>query len=115
MPRERLAAKSPVESIYEELERVNYLEQSQQLFNELSKGLKIDRDNLDECLIQQPEFYHKVGREYQNVATFRDGAKSARDLLQSSLDTKLRIEAEKLQRKPTDTSINRLIHGEEDF
>lgn len=92
----------------------NQLEYSGILYQELSNSLKVDKQNLDECLLQQPELYHKAGREYENACAFRDDAKVERDQCKAEFDFKIRQEAEKLQTKPkpTEAAITNLINAE---
>ncbi len=44
--------------------------------NELQERLRIDRDDLDECLASQPTLVAQVGRQWSLALSERDGAKN---------------------------------------
>lgn len=118
MPRERMRVHS---EITDELMRKSFklderdqLEFSGKLYEELERALVVDRYNLDESLVQQPELYHKAGKEFENACALRDAAKAERDKCRADFDFTIRQEAEKFQTKPkpTEAAITNLINAE---
>jgi hypothetical protein len=71
--------------------------------------LAIDRDNLDDCLMQQPEVYYSVAQALALANADRDACKLDLEELQAQLDQDIRAEALRKDEKLTETSLqNRL-------
>lgn len=71
--------------------------------------LIIDRDNLDQCLMEQPEVYYHVAKAFAQAVSERDACKLNVEECLAKLDQELRSEALRLDEKLTETAIqNRL-------
>lgn len=93
----------------------NPYEKSDRMLRELSADLKIDKHDLDNELVHQPELYHKAGQEYAAATSYRDEAKDDRDGVKADLDFKLRREAEKEGKKLTEALITNMIIGDDKY
>jgi hypothetical protein len=71
----------------------------------LEDGLRIDRDDLDSSLTEQPDQYYKVALAYTNAAALRDAAKLDLEQIEANLDVTLRAQAAQAQEKTTEASI----------
>lgn len=67
--------------------------------------LAIDKDALDDCLIEQPEVFHHVAHALVLASSERDAAKLAFEELQAKLDQELRAKAVRTGEKTTESAI----------
>jgi len=72
---------------------------------ELEGNLRIDQDNLDECLVEQPGFFYHVAEEVANANARRDTLKLELEELMAEEDGKLRSAAARAEEKVTEASI----------
>jgi hypothetical protein len=73
------------------------------------KYLAIDKDDLDRCLMEQPETYYHVSSAFALANADRDACKLDLEELQAQLDQDIRAEALRKDEKLTETSLqNRL-------
>lgn len=66
-------------------------------FEELRKGLGIDPDDIDRCLVEQPDLYYHVAELYANALSERDGAKL--DLEEASADLDMQFRRDALEKE----------------
>lgn len=71
-------------------------------FDELREGLAIDKDALDEGLIQQPQQYLDVSEAYALAVSRRDQAKDNLETLEARLNLDYRSDAESSGEKYTE-------------
>ena len=80
------------------------------------KDLHIDKDSLEECLVEQPELYAKWSNIWAEATRERDQAKENLNIKKADLDMKVRKSWDILgfDKKPTDMAITTWIcaHGE---
>jgi hypothetical protein len=76
---------------------------------EMERGLRIDRDDLDSCLIEQPDRYYHVAAALAAATADRDAAKLDLDATYADLDRTVRAEAEKAGEKTTEARIQQEI------
>lgn len=90
------------------------------LMQELTDGLRIDRENLDEDLIRHPTLFHRVSELHARAVSDRDSLKVDIEKAQASLYNQFRQEAEEANgnlekgekpEKVTDTAINRKVEA----
>lgn len=67
--------------------------------------LQIDKNDLDLCLVEQPEVYYHVSEELVKANAHRDAAKLELEELQAQKDKEIRENALKLEEKLTETAI----------
>jgi len=67
--------------------------------------LAIDKDALDDCLIEQPECFYHVARSLVLASSDRDAAKLAFEELQAKLDQDLRAKAIAAEEKMTESAL----------
>lgn len=63
--------------------------------------LAIDRDHLDDCLVEQPELYYHVSEQYSLAVAERDATKLDLDHTEAKEAQRFRDEAVKLEEKLT--------------
>lgn len=88
------------------------IEIAQGRFRELASSLKIDKDNLDEELVHQPELYHRVGDEHEHASEYRDEARRAREEIRAHVETRIRRSS---QEKMTVDFVRSLVEADEEF
>ena len=74
-------------------------------FEELEAALSIDKNNLDEALLAQPDTYYRVSEALVLVASQRDAAKQALTETEAEIDQQLRVKARTNDLKLTETDI----------
>lgn len=79
------------------------------LLQELERGLRIDKNDLDGEWIRHPDLTYKVNAEFASAISRRDGLKLSISELTADLDKQLRNDAVRAQAKITDTAIGREI------
>lgn len=67
--------------------------------------LAIDKDQLDECLVQQPELYYHVAEELSHAVARRDALKIDADIAEAEEARRLRDLAEREERKMTEGAL----------
>ena len=77
------------------------------LLEELERGLRISRDDLDGALIEQPDIFHRVSTELALAISVRDAAKLERDQVQAELDMELREKFARAETKITEVALSR--------
>lgn len=75
----------------------------------LRGSLRIDRDDLDTCLINQPDLYYHVSVEYTRAVAARDEVKLELEELHAVLDKEVRSAAAKLDEKITEARVQNEI------
>jgi hypothetical protein len=75
--------------------------------DEYRKFLRIDRDGLDECLMEQPEVYHHVSEAFAAAAARRDKIKLDYEEAEATEDARIRLEALNSQTKLTESMVER--------
>jgi hypothetical protein len=74
--------------------------------SELRDKLRIDDDDIDRCLIEQPEYFYIAAEMVAQATGRRDTLKLQRDELLAELDQMLRKKAEEDEEKLTETALN---------
>jgi hypothetical protein len=74
--------------------------------------LVIDKDDLDTCLVEQPELYYHVTEAHVMAVAERDAAKLTLEEAEAGVDRDLRLEAEDNSEKITETRVQQLIRLE---
>lgn len=82
---------------------------------DLQDGLRIDRDDLDSCLIEQPDRYWRVAEAHVRARAALDAAKLAIEELTARLDHAIRRDAEQAEKKITEAAIQREIQLNPDY
>jgi hypothetical protein len=91
---------------------------------EMSEGLRIDKNALDDALLQQPQLFYSVSEKLALAISRRDAAKNELELIEAEVDSTIRlrmrddgikttekeIEAEKVQHKDVQGAEANLIH-----
>lgn len=79
-------------------------------FAALETELRIDKNSLDDALVEQPDFYYRVSKAYSLLLSRRDAAKSRLEEVRAEADGQIRNAANKTAEKVTETSItNRVL------
>ena len=85
-------------------------------FNELKVALKIDEDDLDRMLVEQPELFHEVADQHALAISRRDRAKASMDQVSADLYLGIRKQGAKQKGdKPSETAIKQMIEIDSDF
>lgn len=84
-------------------------------FEELRRGLAIDEDNLDECLMQQAELFDHVGQALVAATALHDQSELDLELLTAELDEQFRSKPSYSKEKVTETSIKQEIRRSPKF
>ena len=81
------------------------------------KDLNIDKDSLEDCLVEQPELYAKWSTIWADAQRERDQAKDNLNVEKARLDMKIRKNWDILgfDKKPTDMAITTWICAHDDF
>jgi hypothetical protein len=74
-------------------------------FDELEDGLAIDKFNLDDDIIQQPELYRIVSQRYELEVSKRDAAKQTLTEVEANIDAEIRNDAAKHNERITENDI----------
>ena len=90
-------------------DRVLPWQASDEAFDRLEPQLKINKYELDEELVNQPDFFNKIGQRYAEAISYRDEAKSDRERVRAMLDREFRDEAG--DKKLTEAALNNMIIG----
>lgn len=92
-----------------EVSYLTFLKKNQDNLEELQKGLRIDRHDLDTELVNQPSLYFKVGQFYAEAISVRDKARLDRDKEHAELDRYIRQEAHGNNERVTEAQVLSLI------
>ena len=76
---------------------------------DLRLKLSIDKDDLDEALVEQPDLYYHVADAYVTAVAERDAAKLDLEQATAELDKQFREAAAAAEEKMTETSLQRKI------
>lgn len=79
------------------------------LFEDLKAAVQIDKNDLDSCLVQQPDLFYRVSEEYTLARSLQDEIKFDITQLEAELGAQFRKEAEGEKKPPTDTAVKALI------
>lgn len=74
-------------------------------FDELEAALAIDKFNLDDDIVQQPELYRIVSQRYESEVSKRDAAKQALTEIEANTDAEIRNAAAKHNERVTENDI----------
>lgn len=80
-------------------------ESSQRDATEVRSNLRIDEDDLDRCLVAQPEYFYQAALASTAANATRDFLELELKELSAELDQAIRAEAERLETKVTEGSI----------
>lgn len=81
----------------------------------LEGGLRIDRDDLDGSLTEQPDRYYRVALAYSDAVAVHDRAKLDFEHLQANLDVNIRADAAKAGEKITEAGIQQEMRLDERY
>lgn len=87
---------------------------SKQLLNELKDGLKIDVNNLDIELVDQPNRFFHAGQQYSLAVSRRDRKDTELDILKAVLDKEIREDADANGDKITEAQIKAAIQRDKE-
>lgn len=76
---------------------------------DVREGLRIDRDDLDGCLIEQPDAYWRAAEAHVQARAALDAAKLELDELTARQDKAIRLDAERCEKKITEAAIQQEI------
>lgn len=80
-------------------------------FEELRQGLSIDPEDLDRCLVQQPDLYYHVAELYANALSEKDGAKLDLEEASADLDMQLRKDAQEKEERITEEGFKQRLRA----
>lgn len=80
-------------------------------FEELREALQIDKNDLDTCLVEQPDLFYRVSEAYTLARSLQDEIKSDITQLTSALGAQFRANVPDGQKAPTVDAINQMIAG----
>lgn len=81
----------------------------------LERHLRIDRDDLDTCLIEQPDRYYHVAMACAVAVSDREAAKLDLEDLSAKLDKDIRARAASREEKITEAKIQQEIKSDSDY
>lgn len=81
---------------------------------EWRKALRIDRNNLDEELEQQPSLFYEVAEACARARSLLDEAHDNVDIVEAELDANIRREAAESDERTTEKAIRAQIHAHPD-
>jgi hypothetical protein len=79
------------------------------MLNELKDKLAVDKDSLDEELVQQPALLHAIHEAYEDALADRDDYKEQLTTLEAALDLEFRT----IEPKPTETALKSMVQIDE--
>lgn len=80
----------------------------------MDAAIMIDKHALDDCLVQQPELFHKVAERLALEVSLRDEAKNELSIVMAEVDEIVRLHAETSGTKVTETAIKMQIQQHPD-
>lgn len=84
-------------------------------FVEYERALRIDRNDLDTELVQQPDMYYRISREMAMSISRRDAAKLERDRTEAEVDLSLRHSHAADEKKPMESFYRNKVLLDTDF
>lgn len=81
---------------------------------ELTKALKIDREDLDGAVSEQPELYYHVSLEAARAASRRDQAKDQLKVVEADLNQQVRKELLDAGEKVTEKGLEHMVTAHQD-
>lgn len=102
MKRERIRENQPAprSSLEDDLDEADLV-----LLEQLEEAIKIDQDELDEALIQQPSLFYEVSRHLTILLSRRDEAKSNLQAAEARADIGIRRKAREKEEKKNEAEI----------
>lgn len=91
------------------------LDDSMEKYEELKEKLEIDKFDLDNELVQQPEYYHEVSENYALSMSLRDEAKDDMEKIWAEKDKEIREDAAAEGNKITENQISNQIKMDDDY
>lgn len=85
------------------------VKKSDDAYDLLKDRLRVDKHQLDEEEMDQARFYNQCAQEHALAVSYRDEAKSEVDGTYAMLDQQFRAEAEREEKKMTDTAVKSKI------
>lgn len=86
------------------------LDQSIRLLEQYAELLQIDKNDLDNALIEQSSIYYRVGEAYATAISYRDYAKSNIDKVRADTDRLVRRKAQEESERVTEAQVaNRIL------
>lgn len=75
------------------------------------RGLEIDKNDLDTCIMHQPGLFQDVADAYVEAMSIRDYAKAEEDRVESEVSRRIRAEAERDDKGkgPTEATVKALV------
>lgn len=79
---------------------------------ETGRDLRIDTDDLDGCLVEQPDHYYKAALAHAEAVGRRDAAKLALEGLEAQIDGEVRADYDARDEKVTEARIHKEIRDD---
>lgn len=83
-------------------------------FENMALGIKIDRDALDDCLVQQPQLYYEVSERLALAISRRDAQKDEVKVVESEVDEIVRQDAVEEEKKITEAGVKAQVAQHKD-
>lgn len=83
-------------------------------FKRLEELLKIDKNGLDEAIIEQPEAFYEISQAYVFSVSLRDKAAEELKQIDAQVDLEIREEFEKLGKKVTEKIVDSEVRSSDD-
>lgn len=93
-------------------EKFTASEESKPSLKKFERDLAIDRDDLDECLVRQPELLYHASEQLVLAIDLRDAIKIELEEAEAEVDNKIRATAEKNGDKVTEPFVKKQIAGD---
>lgn len=83
------------------------IQETHKLYEQLNEALKINKDDLDNEWVNQPELFNEAGRSYARCMAQRDQCEQEYKLVQAEVDRRLReLHADS---KPTEVRLKNMV------
>lgn len=92
--------------------RLREREEATTQISELEEGLRINKNGLDDALLQQPDFFYRVSKALTLATSRRDAIKQEVQELEAEMDERVRARAEADRVKLTETEAKMQIRLE---
>jgi len=83
-------------------------------FTDMADKIQIDRDSLDDCLIQQPQLYYEVSERLAMAISRRDAQKDEVKVVESEVDELVRQDAAEEEKKITEAGVKAQVAQHKD-
>lgn len=83
-------------------------------FTDMASAIQIDRDTLDDCLIQQPQLYYEVSERLALAISRRDAQKEDVKVTESEVDEIVRQDAVDGEKKITEAGVKAQVAQHKD-